>query len=249
LRRRFLIAAVAIFAAACVGWWKYKVLFDAIARPIDEIARKRGQAISPLNFPDLTGSFALLITVGLFVGLILASPVWLYQIWAFVVPGLKRREKITSLLFIGAAVPLFLGGCALGYVTLPRVAEALLGFTPDAASNLLPAPEYFNFVLRYILAFGLSFLLPVFLVGLNAVGILPGRILLKAWRPAVFLIFLFAAVMTPTPDAWTMLALAVPMIMLFYLAIGVCFLLDRRKSRRNPVEEWANVPDDEASPL
>ncbi len=249
LRRRFLIAAIAIFAGACIGWWKYSFLFTAISKPITDLATKRGQAITSLNFTDMTGSFSLLITVGLFAGLIMASPVWLYQIWAFIVPGLKRREKITALLFIGAAVPLFLGGCVLGFVTLPRAADALLSFTPSSASNILPANEYLDFVLRFILAFGLAFLLPVFLVGLNSVGILPARILIKAWRPAVFLIFLFAAVMTPTPDAWTMLALAAPMIVLFYLAIGVCFLLDRRKSRRTPDAEWVDVPDDQASTL
>ncbi|MEO3935267.1 twin-arginine translocase subunit TatC [Dermatophilaceae bacterium Soc4.6] len=249
LRRRFLIAAVAILVGACIGWWKYNLLFTAIQQPITDLVHKRGQAIASLNFTDMTGSFSLLITVGLFAGLIMASPVWLYQIWAFVVPGLKRREKVTALLFIGAAVPLFLGGCVLGFFILPRAAEALLSFTPDSASNILPANEYLDFVLRFILAFGLAFLLPVFLVGLNAVGILPARILIRAWRPAVFLIFLFAAVMTPTPDAWTMLALAAPMIALFYLAIGICFLLDRRRARRSPQSEWVDVPDDQASTL
>lgn len=249
LRRRVVISGIAILVGAGIGWWKYTFLFHQLSAPIDNIAKQRGTSIATLNFTDLTGSFSLLITVGLFAGLIIASPVWLFQIWGFIVPGLSRREKRTAVLFIGSAVPLFLGGCALGFLVLPRAAAALLSFTPEDASNILPANEYLDFVLRFILAFGLAFLLPVFLVGLNAAGILPARILIKAWRPAVFLIFLFAAIMTPTPDAWTMLALAAPMIILFYLAVGIAFWLDRRKAKKDVTAEWANLADDEASPL
>ena len=115
-----------------------------------------------------------------------------------------------------SAVPLFLAGCALGYLTLPKAVHALLGFTPDGATNILPADTYLNFVLKFILAFGLAFLLPVFLVGLNAAGVLPARVMLRGWRPAVFLIFLFAAIMTPSPDPWSMLFLAFPMVGLFF---------------------------------
>ncbi len=118
---------------------------------------------------------------------------------------------------------------------------------PQGAANLPDAALYLTFVTRFILAFGLAFLLPVFLVGLNVAHILPARIMLKGWRIAVILIFVFSAMMTPTPDAWTMLALALPMIGLFYAAVGVSMLLDKRRARREP--EWAKVPDDEASPL
>lgn len=249
LRRRVVISGIAILIGAGFGWWKYDDLFNRLIAPIKEVAKERGSTLTTLNFPDLTGSFTLLITVGLFAGLIVASPVWLYQIWGFIMPGLNRKEKNTALLFIGSAVPLFLGGCVLGFITLPRAAGALLSFTPSGATNILPAPDYLDFVLRFILAFGLAFLLPVFLVGLNAAGILPARILIKAWRPAVFLIFLFAAIMTPTPDAWTMLFLAAPMIVLFYLAVGIAFLLDRRRSKRDVTATWQDLPDDEASSL
>lgn len=249
LRRRVLVAAIAIFVGAGVGWWQYDYLFARISEPITELALRRGFQVATLNYPDLTGSFTMRITVSLFVGVVIASPIWLFQIWGFIVPGLTGREKRTAFYFIGSAVPLFLTGCFLGVVTLPRAAAALLSFTPDSASNILPANEYFDFVMRFILAFGIAFLLPVFLVGLNAAHILPARILLKAWRPAVFILFVFAAVMTPTPDAWTMLALAVPMIGLFFAAVGVCFLLDRRRAKRDPTSEWADLADDEASPL
>ena len=130
---------------------------------------------------------------------------------------------------------------------VPKAVEVLLGFTPQGAANLPDAALYLTFVTRFILAFGLAFLLPVFLVGLNVAHVLSARVMLKGWRIAVILIFVFAAMMTPTPDAWTMLALALPMVALFYAAVGVSTLLDRRRSRREPA--WAKVADDEASPL
>ena len=99
------------------------------------------------------------------------------------------------------------------------------------------------------MAFGIAFLLPVFLVALNAAGVLPARTMVKGWRPAVFLIFLFAAIMTPSPDPWSMLFLAFPMVALFFAAVGVGFLLDRRKAKRDKTSGWRSVPDDQASPL
>jgi sec-independent protein translocase protein TatC len=249
LRRRVLISATAVLVGAIVGWWQYEPIFTRVSKPIYDVAKERGASIATLNYANPTDSFSIFITVGLFVGLVISSPVWLYQIWAFVVPGLTRKEKRTSMAFIGAAVPLFLGGCALAFFTLPKVMGALLSFTPAEASNILPVDVYLNFVLRFILAFGIAFLLPVFMVGLNAAGVLPARVMVKSWRPAVFLIFLFAAIMTPSPDAWSMIALALPMIVLYFLAVLVSFFLDRRKAKRSPEDRWQDVPDDQASPL
>jgi sec-independent protein translocase protein TatC len=144
-------------------------------------------------------------------------------------------------------VPLFLLGCFLATKVVPKAITVLLGFTPEGAANLPDAALYLTFVTRFILAFGLAFLLPVFLVGLNVAHILPARVMLKGWRMAVMLIFVFAAMMTPTPDAWTMLALAMPMVGLFYSAVGVATLLDRRRAHQEP--EWAKISDEEASTL
>lgn len=249
LRRRLIISIVAIVLGSIVGWWKYDWIFRKLSEPIEQVAADKTSGLVELNFVNLTDSFSTLITVGLFVGVLIASPVWLYQIWGFIVPGLTRREKRTAILFIAGAVPLFIAGCALGYVTLPKAAHALLSFTPENASNILPATDYLNFVLKFIMAFGLAFLLPVFLVGLNAAGVLPARTMVKGWRPAVFLIFLFAAMMTPSPDPWSMLFLAIPMVGLFFGAVGVGFILDRRKAKRDKTAQWRSVPDDEASPI
>ena len=246
LRRRVLVAAGAIAVGSVLGWVEYDWLFNRIMEPLRTVAKERHGLVN-INFGGITQPFTVQLQVALFVGVIVASPVWLYQVWGFIVPGLTKREKRTAMAFIGAAVPLFLGGCLLATVTVPRVVGVLISFTPQGAANLPDAALYLTFVTRFILAFGLAFLLPVFLVGLNVAHVLPARIMLKGWRVAVLLIFVFAAMMTPTPDAWTMLALAFPMIALFYSAVGVATLLDRRRTRREP--DWANVADDEATPL
>jgi sec-independent protein translocase protein TatC len=250
LRNRLTVSLIAIVVGAGIGWWRYDAIFQRLEAPIQQVAAERGTALSTLiNFSGITDAFSIMITVGLFVGVVLASPVWLYQIWAFIVPGLTSREKKTAVLFIVTAVPLFLAGCALGYMTLPKAVHALLGFTPEGATNILPADTYLNFVLKFILAFGLAFLLPVFLVGLNAAGVLSARTMLRGWRPAVFLIFLFGAIMTPSPDPWSMLFLALPMVGLFFGAVGVGALLDRRRAKRDVSVAWRNLPDDQASPI
>jgi sec-independent protein translocase protein TatC len=246
LRRRLVIAALAIAVGSVFGWLEYDRLFNAIMAPLRQVAAERHGLVN-INFGGITQPFTVQLQVALFVGVIVASPVWLFQVWGFIVPGLTKREKRTSIAFIGAAVPLFLLGCFLATLAVPRAVEVLLGFTPQGAVNLPDAALYLTFVTRFILAFGLAFLLPVFLVGLNAAHVLPARIMLKGWRIAVILIFVFAAMMTPTPDAWTMLALAFPMVALFYAAVGIATLLDRRRTRREP--EWTKVADDEASQL
>jgi sec-independent protein translocase protein TatC len=246
LRRRFLIAAIAIAVGSVLGWIEYDWLFNQIMAPLRKLAEERNGLVN-INFGGITQPFTVQLQVALFVGVIVASPVWLYQVWRFIVPGLTKREKRTTMAFVGAAAPLFVGGCLLATKIVPKAIEVLLGFTPEGAANLPDAALYLTFVMRFILAFGLAFLLPVFLVGLNVAHILPGRVMLRGWRVAVILIFVFSAMMTPTPDAWTMLALALPMIGLFYAAVGVSMLLDRRRARHQP--EWLKVADDEASAL
>ncbi len=252
LRNRLVVSIVAILLASIVGWWKYEEIFTRLTTPFTEVAQEKGLATASVNFQTITDSFSILVTTGLFVGFLLASPIWIYQIWAFVVPGLTRREKRIALIFGGASGPLFVAGCALGLLTLPRAVHALLSFTPPTGSNIMPAADYLSFVLKFMLAFGFGFLLPVFLVALNAARLLPARVMLKGWRVAVFLIFLFAAMMTPTPDAYTMILMALPLVALFFLAVGISALLDRRRARRAaraPAGGWGDLPDDQPSPL
>src|SRR6185503_7432154 len=125
----------------------------------------------------------------------------------------------------------------------------LTEFTPAGASNIIIADDYLTFVLRIMLAFGLAFVTPLLLIALNMAGLVSAVALAKAWRVAVFLCFLFAAVASPTPDAGSMLALAFPMVGLYMIAVGIAFLNDRRKARRAAAEGWGDLSDDEASPL
>ncbi|HET8598943.1 MAG TPA: twin-arginine translocase subunit TatC [Segeticoccus sp.] len=247
LRKRVVIAAIGILLGAVAGWLLYDPLIHKLTAPLAAVRHARGDVLVNLNFGGVTQPFSIQLKVALFLGIIVASPIWLYQIWAFLVPGLTKKERRTAMAFICAAVPLFLGGCYLATWALPKAVEVLYSFTPAGQANLADASMYLAFVTRFILAFGCAFLLPVFLVMLNVAHVLPARVMLKGWRVAVMLIAVFAAMMTPTPDAWTMLALMMPMVALYYGAVGVAFLMDRKRAREQP--NWVDVPDDEASEL
>ncbi|GGL23991.1 twin-arginine translocase subunit TatC [Phycicoccus endophyticus] len=248
-RNRLVKSALAVVVGGVVGWIVYDPLYDVLTTPInDYIAAHPDRAEDiKLTLSGITTAFSLHFTVAIFVGLILASPVWLYQVWAFIVPGLTRKEKRTAMAFIGAAVPLFLGGIALAHFSLPLVIGVLLDFTPAGAANFQAASDYINFVTRFSLGFGLAFLLPVFLVALNVVGLLPSRAMIKAWRVAVVAIAVFSAMMMPTPDPYSMFLLMGPLVALYFAAIGVSRLLERRKKQQRP--DWLDVDDTEASEL
>ncbi|WP_341746628.1 twin-arginine translocase subunit TatC [Dermatophilus congolensis] len=240
LKNRFLVALLALVVAAVPGWMWYEPILNDLTSPL---RMRRGD----VNYATLTSPLAVQIQVALFVALILSSPMWIYQVWAFIVPGLRRKEKWTALAFMLTAIPLFVSGCWLAYVTLPKAIVILIGFTPSQGVNIVPADEYLTFVTRFIVAFGCAFLLPVFLVGLNMIGVFPAAAMLRGWRFAVVGLFVFAAFITPTPDPWTMFGLAIPMTVLYFAAWAVASLLERSKARKRP--EWSNLSYDQASPL
>jgi sec-independent protein translocase protein TatC len=248
LRRRVLVCAVALVVGAVLGWYLFDPVYEHLTRPLLDIARSRGDESSiALNYAGLTAAFSQHLSIAIFVGCIVSSPVWLFQLWAFIVPGLTRKERNVSLAFIAATVPLFLAGCWFAYTTLPKAITLLIGFTPSGAVNYPEASQYFSFVTRFILVFGASFVVPVFMVALNVIHVLPASVMRRTWRPAFVVIFVFAAVATPTPDPFTMFLLAIPLCALYLAAIGVASLIDRRRERSKP--EWADVPDDSASTL
>ena len=247
-RRRLFIAAAALIVCSVIGWYLFDIIYDHLTAPIANIAEQRGQgSLIDLNYAGLTAAFSQRLSLAIWAGTIMSAPMWLWQAWAFIVPGLTRKEKRLSLMFIAAIVPLFLGGCWFGYTTLPKAVEILLSFTPDGAANLPEAALYFSFVTRFILVFGIAFLVPVVLVALNVVGVLPAQVMLKGWRPAIVLIVLFAAIATPTPDPYTMLLLATPLVVLYFVAYGIARLIDRRRAKDRP--DWLATSDDEASAL
>ena len=184
-RRRLFIAAASVLVASIVAGLFYDQVFNFLSEPFNEYKRDNLQSTISLNFGEATSALSNLISLSIFVGVVVSSPIWLYQIWAFVVPGLTRKEKRVSLAFLGATIPLFLIGCALAYAILPKSLAILYGFSPEGTSNIQQVSMYFSFVTRFILVFGIGFLFPVVLVGLNAVGAMPANRLLGGWRVAV----------------------------------------------------------------
>ena len=235
LRKRVFKSALGVLLLAIVGWVFYNQIILKLAQPI---CGKNGELndlkeCTSLYVSGVLGPLNLQIKVALLVGVILAAPIWLYQIWAFVLPGLKKREKTLAFAFFVGAIPFFAAGVTLGYYILPVAIKVLLGFTPDNLTNLIRFDDYLDFVLRVILLFGIAFELPVFLLALNAAGALTGRAILKPWRVAVFLIFLFVAAFTPTGDPLTMLALALPLCALYFAAGGISLLIDKRREKKS----------------
>ncbi len=247
LRKRFTRSALAIGLGAIGGWYAYPPLFRAAVAPVRKIADESDGPLAAINFGQPTLAFNLQVQSAIVIGIFLAAPIWLYQLWAFITPGLTRKERRSAFAFVGVATPLFCGGALMAWWVLPKAVEFLFEFIPDGGSAIIDAPTYFSFVTRIVLAFGLAFVVPVVLVSLNLVGLLPGRVLLQHWRIMVFACFLFAAVATPTPEATSMCLLALSMCLLFAVAIGICLLADRRKARRGL--DLESLPDDVASPL
>lgn len=231
LRNRLFKSAIAVALGTVVGFLVYQPMLAALIKPIRDLNENEGRQAT-LNFDGVASSFDLMIQVSVFLGLIVASPVWLYQLWAFIVPGLHKKERRLALSFVAAALPLFVGGVLLAWLVLPNAVRVLTDFTPSGGSNFISAQVYLSFVLRLLLAFGVAFLLPVVLFGLNLAGLVKGQQLVKSWRITVFLVCLFAAMAAPGADAMSMFYLAGPMLALFFAAIGLCLLNDRRRERK-----------------
>lgn len=231
LRNRLIIVGIALLIGSVVGWIVYDPVLTILQGPIDEVSREQGR-VAELNFAGVVSPFDLKIRVALFIGVMVSSPVWLLQVWLFIVPGLTKREIKYAVGFLGTAIPLFLAGSALAFFGLPNAVTALTDFTPTGASNIIPANEYLSFVMLIIVVFGIAFVLPVLMVGLNFLGILSADRIMKSWRIIVLLAFVFAAIATPAPDALSMFFLVVPMLVLFFLSWLICLLNDRRRKKR-----------------
>lgn len=252
LRNRLMVAGVAVLVGAVAGWFLYTPVFEAIIQPLRDVAADPDRVVQ-VNFGNVATSFDLKIKISIWIGVIVSSPVWIFQVWAFITPGLTRRERWYAVGFMAAAVPLFLAGVGIAWLVLPNAVQFLTSFTPtsseELASNIIEAQDYIAFVTRVLLAFGVAFLIPVVMVALNLAGLAPARSLSKGWRVAIVLIFVFAAIASPTPDVTTMFALAGPMVFLFFAAVGIAYVNDWRRARRNGTAELANLSDEEASSI
>lgn len=230
LRKRLFRAAGRILVGAVAGWFLSTWVLDTLKAPIEAIA-KHQHRLAQLNYDTVTGSFDLKIQIAITIGIVIASPIWLYQLWAFFVPGLSRKELKYGLGFFFSAVPLFLAGCAAGWFVVPHIVTLLASFGGSDDAALYQAKSYFDFVLKLVVAVGIAFVLPVFLVLLNFVGVLAGKTILKGWRFALLAIVVFTAIVTPSADIISMFLLAVPMVALYFAAVGVAVLHDRRAQK------------------
>lgn len=220
----------------------FDFVFNELQRPIVELASKPGSNVT-VNFPTVVSALDVRVQVSIFLGILMSAPVWLYNLWAFITPGLKKREKRYTIGFVFAAVPLFVGGTALAWVSLPTFVAVLVGFTPEGAANVINASEYILFTIRILLVFGLAFVLPVALVMLNFAGVITAENIIKSWRMAVFISAVVGAIATPVAEPMAMFLLMVPLLILYFLAAGVAFLHDKRVARKLAALELANPQD------
>jgi sec-independent protein translocase protein TatC len=229
LRKRLMWAALAIILGGAAGWFVSPIVLDGLNEPL-KAARRSG--LASLNFGSITGAFDVRFEIALIAGVVIASPMWLYQIFAFLTPAFTRQEKKYVFGFFFSAVPLFLAGCAMGWYLIPHIVTLMTGFAVAGSTTLIDAKTYLDFALRLMLVVGIAFVLPVFLVLLNMVGVISGKAILKGWRFAILAITLFTAIATPAADVISMLILAAPMVVLYFVAVAITLAHDRRAAKR-----------------
>ena len=236
LRYRLVVAILAIIAGMIVAWFFRDPLMIILERPyfeaIADLKAKNPDADTSLVNINLTSPLTLALKVSALAGALLTAPVWLYQLWAFIVPGLLAKEKKWALIFIAVATPMFAGGVLVGYIVLPKAITVLLSFTQSGVTNLQDINAYLSFLLRLMVVFGIAFLIPLVVLVLNIVGVVKAKTLAKYRTLVIFGTFVFGAVATPSTDPFSMLALAAPMTLLFLAAEVIAHILDRRKERR-----------------
>lgn len=249
VRYRLVISVIAILVLFIVAFIFYVPIVELILRPY-EIAASNIRARDPsANIQVVNSGVAAPMILALkaagLAAIIAACPVWLYQLWAFVVPGLLKKEKKIAGLFLLSAIPLFLTGVVVGYLILPKAFEFLLGFTVAEAgvANLQDLNDFLALEMRMLLVFGAAFLLPVVIVMLNLLGVLKSHALRKARTLAIFGCFIFGAVATPSGDPFSMLALSVPMVVMYLISEIICRRNDKRVLK-NKIREGLLTPEE-----
>lgn len=259
LRRRLLVAVAAVVLFTGFGFWWYGSGFFGVPS-LGEILTGPYCDISPgarLQLGDgdecrllATGpfeQFMLRLKVAATAGVVLSSPVWLFQLWAFITPGLHKNEKRYGIVFTVLAAFLFIGGAVLAYVVIVHALEFLLSIGDNVQTTALSGTQYFTFLIQLILIFGVSFEIPLLIAMLNVAGVLSYEALSRSRRGIIMGIFVFAAVASPGQDPFSMLALAVAVCVLVEMSIQFARVHDKRKKKSRA--DWLDVDDDSASPV
>jgi sec-independent protein translocase protein TatC len=242
LRKRLLIILLVIAAGAVAGWVGYGPIMHVLERPYCDVNPKYrfgggGQCV--LVYHGVLDGFTTRLKASVIAGAVLTGPLWLYQIWAYVTPGLRQKERRYTVAFVAASTVLFATGATLAYLVLAKGLSVLLSQAGPGAQAMLTVNNYLSFVTMMLVVFGASFELPLLVVLANLAGALPARVLKRSQRLAIFLIFLFAAVATPSTDPFSMCAMAIPMVALYEGAVGLAIVHDRRKGRRAEAQHAA----------
>jgi sec-independent protein translocase protein TatC len=251
LRRRLIYVILIVAAGAVVGWYLYDPIIHFLEHPYCQVSpehRFQGSKSCDLIYNTPLGGFTTRLKVSVIAGTVFTAPLWLYQIWAFITPGLRKNERKYTVIFIVASTLLFATGTVLAYLVLSKGLNILLTQAGTGVLALLTVNEYLSFVTLMLVVFGAAFELPLLVVMANLAGVLSARLLKKSQRIAIFLIFLFAAVATPSTDPFTMCAMALPMVVLFEAAVLFAVVHDRRKERRRAAEQAVeHIEDDQPS--
>ena len=246
LRGRLIRATLVLLIAVIVMFYFYEDLYKLVLDPYTQAREQIDSSVKTEPVINgVTSGLMFQLKLCSLAGVLVSAPYWLYQIWAFILPGLQSTERKWSRIFAAIAGPLFFAGAAVGYYVLPKAIAVLIGFTPDGVTQLTEFGAFFSFITRMLLVFGIAFEIPLFLIMLNLAGIVTGKGLGRH-RPWIIIgVFVFAAVATPSTDPYSMLMLAGPMLVLVVISELIVRLLDRRRAK-NHEEEW---DDDVASPL
>jgi sec-independent protein translocase protein TatC len=247
-RARLVRSVLVLIVAFVAALFFYDPLLDFISKPYyDAVATLKNEVDAELVATGIGAGLLLQLKLCGVAAIVVSAPYWIYQIWAFILPGLHPQERKWSRVVACIAGPLFFMGVALGYYILPKGIQVLIDFVPTDVTSLVDFGAYFSFVTRMLLIFGIAMEIPFFVILLNLAGVVSGKTLGR-YRPWIVIgVFVFAAIATPSTDPFSMLMLAIPLQILFIVAEIVARLVDRARGRgADSTDQW---DDDELSPI